>query len=425
MVVRQPSCDDLQEPALMPVAAAREQLFKALERTQQIETVSLNEAFGRALAADVVSAINVPAQTNSAMDGYAISAASIPQHGETQLLLKGTAWAGTPFDGPVGKGETVRIFTGGIMPEGTDTVVIQEHVHNTGSHIVIDSDVTAGKNVRQAGEDLALGQTVLSAGRQLEAADVGVIASLGINKVDVFHRLKVAFFTTGDELQSLAEHTPGETLPAGMLFDSNRHTLACLFKTMGVEAIDMGIVRDNENDTREALKKAAEIADVVVTSGGVSAGDADFVTRIFQEMGSVRFWKLAMRPGRPLAFGTVGQAAFFGLPGNPVAVMVTFLQFVKPAIRYLSGMSDVEPVTLPAISESKLRKSPGRVEYQRGVMRVDDNGTLVVASTGKQGAGRLSSMSQANCLIVIDADIGSVQPGDKVGVQPFHGLLGG
>lgn len=425
MVVRQPSCDDIQEPALMPVAVAREQLFKALERTRKIETVSLNEAFGRALAADVVSTMNVPAQTNSAMDGYAISAESIPQHGETQLVLRGTAWAGTPFDGHVAKGEAVRIFTGAIMPEGTDTVVIQEHVHDTVSHVTIDSDVTVGKNVRLAGEDIALGQSVLSAGRQLEAADIGLIASLGISEIDVFRRLKVAFFTTGDELQSLAEHTPGKVLPAGMLFDSNRHTLACLLKTMGVESIDMGIVRDNENDTREALKQAADIADVVVTSGGVSAGDADFVTRIFQELGSVRFWKLAMRPGRPLAFGTVEQAAFFGLPGNPVAVMVTFLQFVKPAIRYLSGMSDTEPLTLPAISESSLRKSPGRVEYQRGIMRVNDSGTLVVASTGKQGAGRLSSMSRANCLIVIDADIDSVQPGDRVSVQPFHGLLGG
>ena len=425
MIVRQPSCDDVQEPALMPVATARRELFRALERTRHRETVSINEAFGRALAVDVVSVMNVPAQTNSAMDGYAISGDSIPQHGEVQLVLKGTAWAGTPFESSVSKGETVRIFTGAIMPDGTDTVVIQEHVLDTGSHVAIDSDVVIGKNVRQAGEDIALGQTVLTAGRQLEAADIGLLASLGISTVEVFCRLKVAFFTTGDELQSLAEHTPGDVLPAGMLFDSNRHTLACLLKTMGVETIDMGIVRDNEDDTRAALNKASDIADVVVTSGGVSAGDADFVTRVFQELGSVSFWKIAMRPGRPLAFGTVGEAAFFGLPGNPVAVMVTFLQFVKPAIRYLSGMSATEPLSLPAISESTLRKSLGRVEYQRGIMRVDDNGTLVVASTGKQGAGRLSSMSQANCLIVIDAEIESVNPGDRVSVQPFHGLLGG
>jgi molybdopterin molybdotransferase len=204
-----------------------------------------------------------------------------------------------------------------------------------------------------------------------------------------------------------------------MLFDSNRHTLACLLKAMGVRTIDMGIVRDNAADTRKALEQAASQADVVITSGGVSAGDADFVTRVFHELGSVHFWKLAMRPGRPLAFGALGDAVFFGLPGNPVAVMVTYLQFVKPALCYLSGMNE----TLPAVSESTLKKSPGRVEFQRGIMRVDCSGKLSVASTGKQGAGRLSSMSKANCLIVIDAAVDGVIPGDIVGVQPFHGLL--
>lgn len=425
MIEKQPSCDDVVEPELMPVAQARQHLFDALTPTPRVETVELAKAFGRVLAADVISTMNVPGQNNSAMDGYAIDASSIPVTGEVTLELVGTAWAGTPFDQAVETAQAVRIFTGGIMPEGADTVVIQEHVRDSGSHITIDSDVVAGKNVRQAGEDIELGQSILRKGRKLEASDVGVIASLGIASVEVYKPLKVAFFTTGDELRSLSDHTPGDELPPGMLFDSNRHTLACLLETEGVEAIDMGIVRDNEDDTRAALQKAADVADVVVTSGGVSAGDADFVTRVFHEMGSVKFWKLAMRPGRPLAFGKVGNAAFFGLPGNPVAVMVTYLQFVKPAIRLLSGMDDIEPITLSAVSESKLRKSPGRIEYQRGVMRVDIDGTLKVASTGKQGAGRLSSMSHANCLIVIDAEVDGVQPGDKVGVQPFHGLLSG
>ena len=425
MIDRQPSCDDTDEPELLPVEVARERLFNALKRSVKPTSVSLNDAFGKVLAVEVLSTMNVPSQTNSAMDGYAINADSIPESGEVQLELKGAAWAGKPFEGVVARGETVRIFTGAILPEGTDTVVIQEHVGVHGQLVAIDSEVVAGKNVRHAGEDIELGQSVLPAGRKLEAADVGVIASLGIASVDVFQPLKVAFFTTGDELQSLSEHTPGEALPAGMLFDSNRHTLACLLQSMGVEVIDLGIVRDNEQQTRDALKHAASIADVIITSGGVSAGDADYVTRAFHELGSVSFWKLAMRPGRPLAFGTVGNAAFFGLPGNPVAVMVTFLEFVKPAIRYLSGMEDINPVVLPAISESSLRKPPGRVEYQRGVMRVNKEGVLVVASTGKQGAGRLSSMSKANCLIVIDADVDGVKAGDKVGVQPFHGLLDG
>jgi len=425
MIDRQPSCDDENEQTLLPVAVARERLFKALVRSVQPITVGLDKAFNRVLATDVVSTINVPAQTNSAMDGYAINAASIPGTGEAVLKLTGSAWAGRPFEGVVASGEAVRIFTGAVLPSGADTVVIQEHVDDKGTHVVIDSDVVAGKNVRYAGEDIEIGQSILCAGRKLEAADIGVIASLGIVSVEVFRPLKVAFFTTGDELRSLADHKPGDTLPEGMLFDSNRHTLACLLQTLGVEAIDLGIVRDNEQETRDALSHAARVADVIVTSGGVSAGDADFVTRVFHELGSVSFWKLAMRPGRPLAFGTVGDAAFFGLPGNPVAVMVTFLEFVKPAIRYLSGMDDVEPLVLPAISESALRKSPGRIEYQRGIMRVDSEGTLVVASTGKQGAGRLSSMSKANCLIVIDADVDGVKPGDRVGIQPFHGLLDG
>ena len=424
MIERQPSCDDTSEPELLPVSDAREQLLSALQVVDRREIVKLEDALGRVLSADVISGIDVPAQTNSAMDGYAIHSDSIPQSGEASLQLVGTAWAGQPFTHAVAPGTAVRIFTGAILPEGADTVVIQEHVRADKDQIEIDSDVVKHKNVRYAGEDLQQGQSVLRAGRQLEAADIGVIASLGIKDLEVYQRLKVAFFTTGDELQSLDEHTAGETLPPGMLFDSNRHTLACLLAKVGVEAIDLGIVRDNESDTRAALEKATRLADVVVTSGGVSAGDADFVTRVFHEMGSVRFWKLAMRPGRPLAFGKVGDAAFFGLPGNPVAVMITFLQFVKPALRHLSGMHDINPLTLTALCDSKLRKSLGRVEFQRGVMYVDSNGTLRVKTTGKQGAGRLSSMSAANCLIVIDAEVEGVQPGDRVGVQPFHGLLG-
>lgn len=428
MIEKQPSCDDASEPSLLPVELARERLFTALKpfasrHKAGFETLSISDAFQRVLAHDVVSEVDVPAQTNSAMDGYAIAASSIPDKGEATLTVTGTAWAGQPFDASVGDGEAVRIFTGAIMPAGADTVVIQEHVKADDNSVAIDNDVVAGKNVRHAGEDLERGQSVLVAGRKLGAADIGVLCSLGIKQVDVHQRLKVAFFSTGDELCALEGHVSGDPLPAGMLFDSNRHTLACMLESMGVDIIDMGIVRDNEHDTHDALSKAAQDADVVVTSGGVSAGEADFVTRVFHDLGSVSFWKLAMRPGRPLAFGTVGDAVFFGLPGNPVAVMVTFLEFVKPAIHYLSGMNDFLPLTLPAISESSLRKSQGRIEYQRGIMRIDELGRLAVASTGKQGAGRLSSMSQANCLIVIDADVDGVRPGDMVGIQPFHGLL--
>jgi molybdopterin molybdotransferase len=308
--------------------------------------------------------------------------------------------------------------------------VIQEHVRaappgSPVARIDIDSAVAPARNVRLAGEDVSRGQVVLPQGRRLEAADIGVLASLGIGEVELFRTLKVACFTTGDELVSLDEYGGHGELAPGLLFDSNRYTLAALLSGLQVDTIDLGIVRDNEADTRAALQQAAEKADVVITAGGISAGDADYVTRAFHDLGQVSFWKLAMRPGRPLAYGRIGSADFFGLPGNPVAVMVTFLEFVQPALKYLSGMREVEPVMIPARCLSQLRKSHGRVEYQRGVMRLDDDGELVVESTGKQGAGRLSSMSLANCLIVIGSEVDTVRPGDRVYVQPFHGLLPG
>lgn len=424
MIEKQPSCDDVSEPELLPVTEARERLFDALKVSGAQQSIDLSAALQRVLSQDIKSTVNVPSEANSAMDGFAIAASSIPTNGEAQLTLCGTAWAGRPFDGTVRKGQAVRIFTGAAMPEGCDTVVIQEHVACIEDQVTIDHSVIAGKNVRAAGEDVRAGQVILKKGRQLQAADIGVLASLGIRHVNVNKRLTVAFFTTGDELMSLDEQDADTPLPAGMLYDSNRYTLACLLRALDVRIVDLGIVRDNEQETRNALERAADVADIVVTSGGVSAGDADYVTRAFHELGSVSFWKLAMRPGRPLAFGFVGDAAFFGLPGNPVAVMITFLQFVQPAIKFMSGMTEIEPLSVPAVCQSTLRKSQGRVEYQRGVMRIDNDGVLVVESTGKQGAGRLSSMSAANCLIVIAAELSGVAPGDTVTVQPFHGLLG-
>ncbi|ASJ75032.1 gephyrin-like molybdotransferase Glp [Granulosicoccus antarcticus] len=431
MIEKQPSCDDVLEPALLPVEEARRRLFASLQPIDESLELHIAQALNRVLAEDVTSAVNVPPQANSAMDGYALSRTSIPDNGEAALTVIGTAWAGKPFDTRVETGQAVRIFTGGIMPEGCDTVVIQEHVRarqasdSEAGSIDIDHHVVAGKNVRQAGEDVARGQVILQQGRKLQAADIGVLASLGIAHVRVIRPLKVAFFSTGDELRSLEEHEAGTDLEPGMLFDSNRYTMAALLAGLHVDFIDMGIVRDNEADTRQAMLDAAAAADVVITSGGVSAGEADYVTRAFHDIGQVSFWKLAMRPGRPLAYGQIGSAAFFGLPGNPVAVMVTFLEFVQPALKHLAGMSELDPLLLPARSLSSLRKSAGRVEYQRGVMSLDSQGELVVESTGKQGAGRLSSMSLANCLIVIASEIDGVQAGDRVQVQPFHGLLPG
>jgi len=428
-IVREPSCEDEAEPALLPVAEARRRIAASLSPLAETETLALADCVSRVLAGSVRAANDVPAHDNSAMDGYAIDRASIPESGEATLALLGTAWAGRPFEGTVGKGETVRIFTGAIMPDGADTVVIQERVRVAGDTVRIAADVEPGRNVRPAGEDVAAGEEVFAAGRRLGAAELGVLASLGVGRATVTRRPRVAFFTTGDELLPLADDTDGAPPPQGCLYDSNRYTLGALLAGLGVEAIDLGIVADEPVATRRALRTGAARADLVVSSGGISAGEADFVTRAFHEIGEVAFWKIAMRPGRPLAFGRIGAAgsdgaAFFGLPGNPVAVMVTFLQFVRPAILRLSGMREIEPPVLPARSLSTLRKSPGRVEYQRGFMRVVD-GDLVVESTGKQGAGRLSSMSAANCLIVLDADLDGVGTGERVGVQPFHGLLPG
>ncbi len=453
-IEQQPSCEDPFDH-LMPVDEARRRLLDKLrpERITGVDRVPLGEAAGRVLASPVDAPFNVPIEANAAMDGYALAASDIPDDGTACLPVVGTSWAGRPHSQPLPAGSAVRIFTGAVMPDAADTVVIQEHVQADTQTVTIDHRVVPGRNVRAAGEDVAIGDRVFDAGRCLAAADIGVLASLGFAAVPVRRRLRVAWFTTGDELVSLdqaaqafaEQAASARAMPvdeplsigvpgSGLLYDSNRHTLGALLGACNVECIDLGVVADTLEATRGAFEDAAARADLIISSGGVSTGDADFVRQVFHELGDVAFWRLAMRPGRPLAFGYVGEAAFFGLPGNPVAVMVTFLQFVLPALRRLSGerlpgdagstsKDFMRTLEIPAISVSKLRKSPGRTEFQRGVMSVDDSGRVVVASTGMQGAGRLSSMAAANCLIVIAADVETVQPGDTVHVQPLHGLL--
>lgn len=421
-IEKQPSCDDPAEPALLPVAEAKRRIADLMPALQDVETVHTIESAGRVLAQAILSPLNVPAATNSAMDGYAINQSDIPESGEQLLRVVGECYAGRPYLNTVKSGEAVRIFTGGVMPDGTDTVVIQEHVAVEGDAVRIDHEVQARRNVRLAGEDITEGEAVLAAGRKLSAADVGLIASLGITEVVVTRRLKVAFFSTGDEVQPL-DKAITEGLPNGMVYDSNRHTLRCLLQAVGVKAIDMGIVEDTFDDTYNTLKEASEKADVIVSSGGISAGDADYVTKAFHQLGDVAFWKIAMRPGRPLASGKIGEASFFGLPGNPVAVMVTFLAFVQPAIKRRMGMLQTEPMAIPAQALIVMKKTPGRTEYQRGIMSVSDDGVVQVTLTGKQGAGRLSSMSVANCLIVLSEQQATVNVGDTVSVWPFEGLL--
>ena len=421
-IEKQPSCDDPVEPELLPVAVALQRMQAEVSSIEETITVGLRESLGCVLGADIESPIMVPSYTNSAMDGYAINSEDLPVAGkEVSLKLCGTAMAGSPVDISVNRGEAVRIMTGGMMPEGADTVVIQEHAAVDGDSIRIDNTTSRGRNVRQAGEDIQAGEVVLPKGTLVNPAELGLIASLGIDQVVVFKRLKVAFFSTGDELRALETHA-GKPLGSGEIFDSNRHTLYALLKRLNVEMVDLGVVADTEAATHAAIVEGAERADLIISSGGVSAGQADFVSKAIESLGQLTFWKLAMRPGRPLASGVVNGVRFFGLPGNPVAVMVTFYEFVQPTIKTMMGCNEVQPELFSVPSSVSIRKVPGRIEYQRGVLE-RDQGKLTVRTTGKQGAGRLSSMCLANCLIVLPADCDGVVPGEFVDIHPFSGLV--
>jgi molybdopterin molybdotransferase len=405
------SCLDGYDPNALRVDKAREAIRSCLPAVQGVESVEIRNALGRVLAQDIVPAINVPAHDNSAMDGYAFRLSQDKTYREI-----GTALAGRPFAGSVGPGECVRIMTGAVMPEGTDTVVIQEIVKAENGRIHVPDGQKKGQNVRYAGEDLKVGVPVLASGKLLRPAEIGLIASLGISHIDVRKRLRVAFFSTGDELTSI-----GTTLKQGEVYDSNRYTLHGMLSRLGVEITDLGVVRDSPDLLKKAFEKASS-ADAIVTTGGVSVGEADFTRQLMAELGEVLFWKIAMRPGRPMAFGRMGNAFLFGLPGNPVAVMVTFYQFVRDALLHLSGRTDDYAIPLlSAISSENIRKVPGRTEFQRGVL-YEENAEWKVRTTGQQGSGVLRSMSEANCFIVLEHERGKVQAGERVSVQLFEGL---
>ena len=412
------SCMDGYDPNALRVDKAREAMRRCIAPIARVESVGTREALGRVLAQEIVPGINVPAHDNSAMDGYAVRFADLAPEQESILEEAGTALAGRPFHGTLGSKQCVRIMTGAVMPAGADTVVIQEVVKAEGTRITIPAGQKARQNVRYAGEDLKAGVPVLQAGQHLRPADIGLIASLGIGEVRVRRRLRVAFFSTGDELASI-----GSTLKEGEVYDSNRYTLHGMLARLGVEIIDLGVVRDDPALLEAAFRKAAAEADAVITTGGVSVGEADFVKQLMAKLGEVMFWKIAMRPGRPMAFGRIGEAWLFGLPGNPVAVMVTFYQFVRDALLHLSGRTEgVEQPLLQAKSSEALRKIPGRTEFQRGVL-FRDGGEWKVRTTGQQGSGVLRSMSEANCFIVLEHDRGKVQAGEAVQVQLFEGLV--
>ncbi len=404
------SCIDGYDPEALRVDKAREAIRACLTPVQETQKVPVREALGRVLAQDIVPAINVPGHDNSAMDGWAARGADLNFSGEFFFREIGKSFAGKPYAGNVGKGECVRVMTGAVMPKGTDTVIVQEICKAAGDRVTIPAGQKAGQNVRAAGEDLKAGVPVLRAGQPVRAAELGLIASLGIGEITVRRRLRVAFFSTGDELASI-----GTKLKEGEVYDSNRYTLHGMLARLGVEIIDMGVVRDDAAQLEKAFVLASE-HDAIVTTGGVSVGEADFTRQMMAKLGEVLFWKIAMRPGRPMAFGKIGKAFLFGLPGNPVAVMVTFYQFVREALLFLSGNNFNEIPQVTVASAHPIRKVPGRTEYQRGIL-FREGSVWKVRTTGQQGSGVLRSMSEANCFIVLEHERGKVEAGEAVSVQ--------
>ena len=419
LTITQASCADDYDPNSMPVDKARAFIHQFLKPVTATMRVPIRSALGRVLAEDVHSPVDVPAHRNSAMDGWAMRGADLKADADTTLEEVGASFAGRPFPGTMQPGQCVRIMTGGVVPEGADTVVMQERAKANGKAITFGGSNKTGQNVREAGEDLKAGSIALRRGRIVRPAELGLVASLGIGEVTVYRPLRVAFFSTGDELKSV-----GAQLGAGEIYDSNRYTLHGMLTRLGCEVLDMGVVRDDPRALEDAFREAAASADVVITSGGVSVGEADYVKGMMEKLGEVVFWKIAMKPGRPLAYGKIGGAHFFGLPGNPVSVMVTFYQFARDALLRLMGADPVEPVpTFQATCTARLKKMPGRTEFQRGVLARAADGSLAVSPTGEQGSGILKSMSDANCFIILGDRTGNVEPGTMVEVQLLEGIV--
>jgi len=412
-IASRPSCADPFEEEMISQSKALERIEARVRPVLACERLPIRECLNRVNNEAVKSPRDVPPQPNSAMDGYAIAVDSLVEGEITELDVIGTAFAGVPFAEDCGPGQCVRIMTGALIPAGTDAVVMQEQVEiSDDGKIRIDSDHHSGENIRLAGEDVRQGETVIEANVRLSPADLGVLASLGIAKLQIKRKPVVAFFSTGDELMSV-----GTPLEPGMIYDSNRYSLHGMLARLPVDIVDLGVVRDNPDSMREALSSASAQADLVISTGGVSVGEADYIKPALAELGNTEFWKIAIKPGRPLTFGQIGNSVFMGLPGNPVAVMVTFSQFVAPAIEMLSGAILKPPMLFPARSLERLRKKPGRTEFQRGVATLDDNNRWQVGKTGKQGSGILTSMSRANCFIVLPDDNAGVEPGDEVSIQ--------
>ncbi|ELU9052097.1 bifunctional molybdopterin-guanine dinucleotide biosynthesis adaptor protein MobB/molybdopterin molybdotransferase MoeA [Vibrio diabolicus] len=410
------ACCDTLSPAFLSVVQGQEKILSLVNTVSEIEACKIENAYGRVLAEHIISPVNVPQYTNSAMDGYAIRSDDI-ERDSYQVVAE--VMAGHAYDQPLEVGQAVKIMTGAPTPLNGDTVVMREQASQEGDKVTFNgANIKAGQNVRQAGEDLVIGSDVFTAGTRLASPEMGMIASLGFGEANVFRKLKVAVFSTGDEVQA-----PGTEQKANSIYDSNRFTIMGMLEKLGCEILDFGILEDNEQLMIEALENASAQADVVMTSGGVSVGDADYIKLALDKLGQIDFWRINMRPGRPLAFGQINNKPFFGLPGNPVAVMVSFINFVEPALRKMQGEQGWKPLKVNAIATENLRSRQGRTEFSRGIYELDDTGRLTVRTTGKQGSGILRSMSEANCLIEISPAIDTVKAGESVTIIPLQGRI--
>lgn len=415
------SCDT---PGLLPISDALHTMLAAITAINDSHWCPLADANGRIVAVDVISPVMVPPANNSAMDGYALRAADL---GATdKLILIGTALAGKPFAGQVEQGQCVRIMTGAVIPVGADTVVMQENTRTlSGTETNGDCPATieflqrpkAGNSIRLAAEDINKGEVILAKGCRLQAAHLALLASVGLNQLKVVRRLKVGLIATGDELTP-----PGEVLKAGAIYESNVYALSAMLKDFGAEVINFGIVADDKSQLRQTFTRADNECDLVISSGGVSVGEADYVKDILQELGQVNFWKVAIKPGKPFAFGKLSQAWFCGLPGNPVSSFVTFEQLVKPLLEKLAAQAPRPAVYFNATASCEIRKRPGRADYQRGIYYRDEAGRLLVKPIAKQGSGIMSSITQANCYLVLAQDSGNIAQGQSVTIQPFTTL---
>jgi len=407
------SCS-LEKSPMLTVDAAVNHIQAAIRPINDSELVGLENALGRVLAESVYSHINLPHERNSAMDGYAFSSHDVLNGQPFTLALVGTSWAGKPFQGQLQRGQCVRIFTGAVLPEQTDSVIMQEHIQREDECVHFPANTKTQQNIRAVGEDVPQGSLLCVQSKKLTAVDLALLASAGINTVNVLRAINIAIFSTGDELAAV-----GHPLKTGQIYDSNRYLLTGLLNDPCYNLTDLGVIADNKPALTNAFTTAAKNHDVIISTGGASVGDADYVKEVLTECGQINFWKLAIKPGKPLTFGTIGACYFFGLPGNPVSAQVTFQKIVAPALQQLTGAAMTQSLQLTAICTSLLKKSAGRQEFQRGILTQNEHGKFFVSSAGQQGSNILSALSLANCYIILPSECQGVEVGDKVLVEPF------